>query len=131
MPRYKITTLVDITRTQATNNSNDIKKKLQQSNFNTLLQTIGLRANITWQKDPSYHHGVLPEPFDGKASFWTWEFEVEQEYLFEKDNDPVGLLLDDLHGVPVISNLDNSIEIHPSVFQIFNDDKNIWVELVG
>lgn len=117
MPRYRITTLVDITRTQVTNNSADIKKKLQQSNFNTLLQTIGLRANITWQKDPSFDSGVLPEPFEGKASYWLWDFDVEQEYLFERDGDPIALLRDDLDNVPIIAGLDESIDLEPAVFK--------------
>jgi hypothetical protein len=127
MPRYQIVTLVDITRTNPTRSETDQHLIGQQANFNTLLQSIGLRSNVEWTIDPVESAGSLPFPLEGKANYWTWTFEVEREDVFTKDNDPVGLLLDDLHGVPIIGQLNNSIDIDPPVFQTQGPNSNIWV----
>jgi hypothetical protein len=127
MPRYQIVTLVDITRTNPTRSETDQHLLGQQANFNTLLQSIGLRSNIEWSIDPVESAGSLPFPLEGKANYWTWTFEVEREEVFTKDEDPVGLLLDDLHGVPIIGQLNNSVDIDPPVFQTQGPKTNIWV----
>jgi hypothetical protein len=127
MPRYQIVTLVDITRTNPTRSETDQHLLAQQANFNTLLQSIGLRSNVEWTVDPTECKGILPHPLEGKANYWTWTFEVERDEVFNKDGDPVGLLLDDLHGVPIISQLNNSVDIDPPVFQTQGPNTNIWV----
>jgi hypothetical protein len=127
MPRYQIVTLVDITRTNPTRAETDQYLLAQQANFNTLLQSIGLRSNVEWAVDPVESSGGLPYPLTGRANYWTWTFEVERDQVFSKDGDPVGLLLDDLHGVPVIRQLNNSIDLDPAVFQTRGPNTNIWV----
>jgi hypothetical protein len=127
MPRYQIVTLVDITRTNPTRSETDQYLLSQQANFNTLLQSIGLRSNVEWAVDPTECRGILPHPLEGKANYWTWTFEVERDQVFTKDKNPVGLLLDDLHGVPVIGQLNNSVDIDPAVFQTYGPNTNIWV----
>ena len=129
MPRYKIVTLVDITRSNPSRQESDRVKIGQQSNFNSLVQAIGLRSNVTWQNDPQERSGRLPEPFDGRGTYWDWDFEVEQEQIFEKDNDPVGLLKEDINGVPVVTDLKESSEINPAVFLSFGN-KNIHIEII-
>jgi hypothetical protein len=130
MPRYKIITLVDITRTNPHRSETNTVKLAQQANFNCLVQAIGLRANVEWSIDPMQHAGALPYPADGKATHWVWEFEVERDLLFQKDSDPVGLLKDDLDGVPVVNQLNNSVDIEPAVFQIKNNI-NTWISQIG
>jgi hypothetical protein len=118
MPRYSLTTLIDITRTNIGRLEIDEKKRLQQGNFNSLIQAIGLRANPEWIEDPKKNDGRLPDPFSGKGTYWTWEFSVEREDVFLLGNDPVGLLLEDLHGVPIVTGLDDTIDICPAVFDV-------------
>jgi hypothetical protein len=130
MQRYRITTLVDITRSQASRTETNKIKIGQQSNFNTFLQSIGLRANITWHQDPVKHTGRLPEPLEGKADHWVWEVDVESQDVFLKDDDPVGLLRDDLHGVPVVNNLENSVDLSPAAIQLKGNNQNTWVEII-
>jgi hypothetical protein len=127
MPRYQIVTLVDITRTNPTRAETDQHLLAQQANFNTLLQSIGLRSNVTWDADPKELTGVLPHPLNGKANHWIWTFEVERDQVFTKDGDPVGLLLEDLHGVPVIDGLNNTAIVDPAAFQTQGENINIWV----
>jgi hypothetical protein len=127
MARYQLITLVDITRTNPSRSETDQHKLKQQANFNTLLQSIGLRSNVTWDTDPKEVTGVLPHPLSGKANHWIWAFEVERDQVFAKDNESVGLLLDDLHGVPVVDGLNNSVELTPSAFQTRGPNSNIWI----
>ena len=130
MPRYRITTLVDITRTNPTRTETDEKKIAQQANFNSLIQAIGMRSNVSWSEDPAKHEGRLPEPFSGRAVYWSWEFETEQAQVFEKDLDPVGLLKDDIDSVPIISRLDNTVEIDPAIFISRGGHCNIIIEII-
>ena len=131
MPRYRVVTLVDITRSNPSRAETDPIKLGQQANFNSLVQAIGLRANIEWRVDPVMNVGVLPYPIDGKATHWIWEFDVEREFLFQKGSDPVGLLLDDLNGVPILNRLKNSADIDPAIFQTKNSSQNIWIAEIG
>lgn len=127
MPRYKIVTLIDITRTQSSKLDSDEYKLKQQSNFNSLRQSIELRSNLEWSRDPQKKNGRLPEDIQGKAIHWIWEFEVERDEIFLKDDDPVALLKQDLHGVPIVPDLDNSETIEPAVFQTEGDNLNTWI----
>jgi hypothetical protein len=130
MPRYQIVTLVDITRTGATKtNGTEIQVK-QQSNFNSLRQAIEMRSNVSWLRDPKKQDGQLPHNLAGKATYWTWEFDVEREDVFLVNDSPTGLLLDDLNGVPIISDLENSVEISPSAIQTFGKNTNTWVYIL-
>ena len=130
MPRYKITTLVDITRTNATRSELDKKRISQQANFNSLIQAAGLRANLFWNDDPKKYEGRLPDPFEGKGTFWIWEFEVEREDIFLSQNDPVMLLKEDLNGVPIISSLDDTADLSPPVFNLTSNKINTVVEII-
>jgi hypothetical protein len=130
MQRYKIITLIDITRSRASRSDTDFLKIGQQANFNTFLQTIGLRANIDWNQDPVKHIGRLPDPLEGKATHWIWEVDVESQDVFLKDGDPVGHLRDDLHGVPVVDNLENSVDLNPTAIQLKGNSQNTWVEII-
>jgi hypothetical protein len=132
MERYKIITLVDITRTNAPRNESDRLKVGQQANFNSILQAIGLRSNMTWDKDPEMHTGRLPDEIEGKANHWVWEFTVERDFVFLKNNDdPVGLLIDDLHGVPIVIDLNNNVEISPAAIQTKGNNINTWVKVMS
>ena len=127
MARYKIITLVDITRSNPSRTETNKIKLGQQANFNTLLQTVGLRSNISWERDPKQQSGTLPDPFDGRATYWVWEIETERDGVFDNGQSPVGLLLMDLEGVPVIDQLNNSVDINPTAFKTQRPKMNIWV----
>lgn len=130
MPRYKIITLVDITRTNEPKSGLDEFKKKQQSNFNSLRQAIELRSNVEWHRDPVKADGRLPEGIDGKSTYWCWEISVEREDVFLKGDNPTGLLEEDLHGVPIINDLENSVEISPAAIQTKGKHVNTWVKII-
>lgn len=129
MARYTVITLVDITRSKPTRTETDQLKLGQQANFNSLLQAIGLRANITWEQDPKMYTGRLPEPLEGKANHWVWEFDSEREDTFLIDNDPVGLLKEDIDLVPIISGLNSNVDLDPAVFRTTGKTTNIWINI--
>jgi hypothetical protein len=130
MARYKIITLVDITRSDPDRTCKESKKIGQQSNFNSLVQAIGIRSNIEWDRDPEMLSGRLPNNLEGKATHWVWNIEVEREDVFLKGDDPVGLLVDDLNGVPIIPNLDNSVDLDPPIFSTKSNKINTWIYLI-
>jgi len=129
MPVYQIISLVDITRTNPHRSETDTVKLSQQANFNSLIQTIGLRSNVAWEQDPQKQLGIFPPPFEGHGTFWTWDFFVEREDVFLKDNIPVRLLIDDLHNVPVLIGLKETVDIYPAAFQTYGKHQNIHLEI--
>jgi len=129
MARYQIITLIDITRTNPVRDETDTVKVNQQANFNSLIQAIGIRSNVEWVRDPKKHTGALPDG-EGKAAHWIWEFDAERDEVFLKDGDPVGLLIDDLHGVPIIDQLENTVELAPAAFQTKGKNINSWLTII-
>ena len=127
MARFQIITLVDITQTNPHRSETDQHILSQQANFNSLVQAIGLRANVAWMSTPKERNGALPRDIDGKAVYWTWSFDVERDDVFLKDSNSVGLLIDDLNGVPIIPNLNNSVDLDPACFISKGEQTNIWV----
>ena len=130
MARYRIVTLIDITRSRPVREETDKTLLGQQANFNSLLQAIGLRSNVEWLHNPKKHTGRLPEPATGKATYWTWEFDCERDEVFLQDDDPVYLLVHDLNHVPVITDLENSEDITPAAFQTQGNNINTWVTMI-
>ena len=127
MARFQIITLVDITQTNPHRSETDQHLLSQQANFNSLVQAIGLRANVVWISSPKEKNGALPKGIDGKAVYWTWTFDVERDDVFLKDGNSVALLIDDLNGVPIIPNLNNSVELDPACFISKGETANVWV----
>lgn len=130
MARYQIITLVDITRSLPLREAATDTQRSQQDNFNTLIQAIGLRSNVSWARDPKKHTGVLPADIEGRATHWIWEVDCEREEVFLRDGDPCALLKDDLHGVPIIDQLENSVDLAPAAFQTRNGNQNTWIALL-
>jgi len=130
MARYRIITMIDITRTDAKKSDTDTIKINQQQNFNSLRQAIELRSNVEWYRDPEKSSGRLPYGIEGKAVHWLWEFEVERDDVFLSDGDPVKLLKDDLHGVPIISDLENDTIIDPAAIQTRGEKVNTWISII-
>jgi len=130
MARYRIVTLVDITRSQPSRDTTDSTLLGQQANFNSLVQAIGMRSNVTWIQDPELHNGRLPIG-PGKAAHWIWQFDAEREDVFLNQGDDVALLVNDLDGVPIVDQLNNTVELTPAVFRSQGDNINIWCSKIS
>ncbi len=126
---YKLYTLVDITHTgqHRPEPGKEVLRNKEQ-NFNTVLQTLGIRSNI-W-----YAHGpILMEVRGSLVGFkteeiirvWRFDWRTERENLYLKDDDPVGFLKDDFHLIPYISGLSEAMEQKYAVFNTIEPGANI------
>ena len=125
MQWFRITTLVDITRTQVVKEHIDPLKKKQQDNYNTLHQTLEMRAIIFSDKDPE--RKIIE--WNGKEELtWIWEFWTERDDIFLKDNDPAYLIRTDLEYVPFINNCEETATFKTCFFSV---PSNTRVEFIS
>jgi len=124
---YCLRTLVDITNTGVwRKEAGNEKLRDQQQNFNTVLQTIGLRANIEYRRRPEVEKAPADQfGFKVSVNVWTFEWYCDREAVWTAGADPLGLLKQDFDLVPFIPNLNESMVIHPSVFRSTGTDTNI------
>jgi len=124
MHEYRVHTLVDITnngnlkqqfpfKTQSGDVIHDKHSlaiaKNQNSNFNTMLQLLQMRGNVTWEHPPlrlelqslgNYGFGSF---YEGKQTTWHFQFFAEQSGVYGDEIDPTAYLQDDFHHVPIVS----------------------------
>jgi hypothetical protein len=126
---YKLYTLVDITHTgQHRNEAGKEQLRWKEQNFNTVLQTLGMRANIHYDQSP-----LITELKGQLAGFdtdeiirvWRFDFSTERDFLYESEGDPIAYLKDDFHLVPYISGLDEAMTQRYAVFNTADPGKNI------
>jgi len=111
---FKAYTLVDVTQTNA--RRHDAPKLVnQQANFNTFYNTIGLRTNATefeiTVEEVSIAKLGFGNNYKGKQKVWTIEFYVEAE-----GSTTVDLLDSDFDLVPIITNLDETVDLDKGLF---------------
>lgn len=123
--QFIIHTVVDITETNARRGQADKIKLDQQANFNTMIQTIGLRCNAEpvslteTIKDVSKL--AFGDAIKGKQRVWTFEFNNPYEGALTVD-----MLNDDFDLIPIINNLNETANINNSIFSTKNpNDRNI------
>lgn len=116
---FIIKTLVDITNTNA-KRENKFEYQ-QQQNYLTLLQTISLRSNPIIIEEPQITNTNTNKEFGikGKHNVWTMVFDFEAA-----DSHSVEMLIQDLDLVPVISKLNETIDLSPSAFFTTNGKIN-------
>jgi hypothetical protein len=135
MQRFTLHTLFDITETRQNRKQPDREYQWhQQQNFLMLMQTIGMRVNPQYDLSPvveevnlkNYHFG---SDYRGVHKVWTWEFYIEYDSGFTDElGNPVGLLIEDLHFVPMITELDETAEFRIPMFDSQSTDyRNILV----
>jgi hypothetical protein len=112
--KFEITTLVDVTETRARFDINSSEWQ-QQQNYITMLNTIGIRANLSVSKSPSIHEAGIGgmgfgKRYKGIQKYWTFVFEIEYGETSEE------IMTEDFHLVPVIIQLDETAKLNSSVF---------------
>ena len=131
-----IKTLVDITNSRVNRPKQGADREFSQHrNWITLLQCIGLRSIIEYNSDPWVEVLDLKDlnfgkKHKGKHKVWTFEFSTDRSLPFQTDQGPLDLLINDLHQVPVLEKLDETINMTKAVFDL-NDDayRNTIVEI--
>jgi hypothetical protein len=127
MEEYKLYTLVDITHTSQYRPGTGIHH-WQEQNFNTVLQTLGIRANVSYRQSPTVldvKGSLVGFNTEEILHLWRFDFYTEQEYVFATDSDPVGLLKQDFTLIPYIAGLNESMEQKYAVFNPETPGNNI------
>ena len=111
--KFKIYTLVDITNTKERNPKNNLDYKRHQ-NYQTLLNTLGLRSNPIIIEDPVY----IDKPKD--VRFGSNYKDIEQCFCFDLEGEYANAFnlefcVHDFNLVPIFSDMLDS-PIDPSVF---------------
>ena len=112
---YSLYTLVDITETGQYRSRSDIER-LQQQNFDTVMQTIALAGNIENYKSPT----LITADIFGNPSVQCWYFEWTMEIsdLFATETDPIGQLKELFNFIPYIDDLTEQVPFTPAVFKL-------------
>ena len=124
MQRFRIYTLVDITRTQVFKEYLDPIKKRQQDNFSTLHQTMEMRGNVYFDEDPKVEY----IDWNGKQEkTWIWNVYTEQDDLFLSKGDPAHFMKKDIEYVPFIDGCEETAKFDKCFFSA----KNTRIEYVS
>lgn len=126
--RMSIHTLVDITETNIRKSSNKTIVA-QQSNLDSFIQTIGLRANIEPVSVLSEVIDITNKgfgtQFEGKQRVWTFIFDNPYTGAITED-----MMLEDFDLIPIITGLNETGLINNSVVRTkSNLEKNIVFDL--
>ena len=128
--KFRIQTLIDITETRARRQGDDKFAYKQEANFQTILQTIGMRVNIEYQNSPTFEEIIASknhfnDKYKGKQMLWTFEFNVEYE-----DALTLEMLKGDFDLIPIITGLNETIELNKALFKTTGKDTNILFSVV-
>jgi hypothetical protein len=138
MQTIEIQTLVDITNTKVTRLVQGSQLQLDQNrNFITLLQCIELRSIVSYDEVPNstvvdIKGAGFGTSYKGKHNVWTFKVVPDREGVYTDElGNPIGGLISDLNGVPVLKNLKETININTAIFDL-NDSqyKNTIVRVV-
>ena len=115
MERIQIFTVIDMTETNV-GRSGEAKQRNQQANYNTVVQTAGLRVNpmpIALESKVGVVDGIgFGSSIKDKQRYWVFTFQHEFENALNIDQ-----LKDDFDLVPVITGLDETALINNSAFR--------------
>ena len=123
---FKLYTLVDITET-GLHRGPDRDAVRQQANFNSIIQSIGMRANVNPQ-GVKQHNGSVSKlnfgsNYKGKQNYWEFTFAIDYGAT------SIEMLESDFNLVPVLDQLQETIELNPAIFITKNDEtRNIYFE---
>lgn len=124
MDSIEIKTLVDVTKTKAVRNTQGSKiEQDQYKNFQTLCQCLEIRSIIAYDHAPTSEvidvKGMgFGSEYKGKHRVWTFRFAPDRVGVYASDDgtDPVGNLVNDLDHVPIIKNLEETVNIDKAMF---------------
>jgi len=125
MELIEIKTLIDITKPEVyrPGQGTDLEQN-QYKNWITLQQCIGLRSNIEFDNPPTVETIDLKgagfgNRYKGQHRVWTFKFNPDRAGAYQDDEENIiGLLLNDVDQVPVITNLEETINISKAVFDL-------------
>jgi hypothetical protein len=138
MQTIEIKTLIDVTETKVVrlNQGTPIEHD-QHRNFVTLKQCIEIRSNITYDFIPTKEVIDVKDmgfgsQYKGKHAVWTFRFRPDLSGVYSDGKNEIGCLFDDVHGVPVIEKLTETINIDKAIFDLTNNlSKNTIIKTLA
>lgn len=140
--KIRCTTLYDITKTDVNYRRNKLDRKAeddikgsQQSNYETILQCIGIRAQPEEITIPIKKQSKLLKHFGTKYGIkehipqWSFYFTVNQSSVFLHNDDELGGLYEDCNQVPMIIGLEEWKGIQ-GLLNTTTEYKNIHFEII-
>lgn len=131
--QYKLYTLVDITHTnQYRAEAGKEQLRYKEQNFNTVLQTLGLRSNIIYDLGPQMLEvggRLVGFDTDDIIRVWRFDWRTEQANVYNENNDVLAFLKQDFHLVPYISGLNEAMNQKYAVFNTQEPGANIVFHL--
>jgi len=123
--RFRLQTLVDITNTKAHRQGDDKFAYKQEANFQTLIQTLGLRVNVYFDNSPTFEEISLgkigfSDKYKGKQMVWTFDFYIEYEGGLTVD-----MLTSDFDLIPIITGLNETINLDKALLRTEKKERNI------
>jgi len=124
MQVVEIQTLIDITNTKVIRpKQGSLQEHDQYRNFTTMKQCVELRSIINYDTDPQNEVMDVKNlgfgtKYKGKHTVWTFRFSPDRTGVYQDGFDPVGCLVEDLHEVPVVENLTETINIDKAIFDL-------------
>jgi len=137
MQLIEIKTLVDITNTKVSRPNQGTQLEMDQHrNFTTLKQCAELRSIISYDFSPEMQVIDVKDQgfgskYKGKHAVWTFRFSPDRSGAYAKDNNEIGCLLEDVHGVPVVEKLTETINIEKAIFELIDStSKNTVIKAI-
>jgi len=134
MQTLEIKTLIDITETRVIRPNQGSQQALdQQRNFITIRQCLELRSIIEYDFPPQTELIDIKDlgfgkSFKGKNKVWTFRFRPDRADAYGPSND-LDQLIQDLHEVPIIKNLTETVNIDKAIFDCLDlNTKNIIIK---
>jgi len=123
--KFQLQTLIDITETHARRTDEDKVAYKQQANFQTVIQTIGLRVNLSYDISPVVEELTIAkmgfgDKYKGKQKVWRFTFDVEYEGGLDLD-----MLNADFDLIPIVSGLSETIKLEQALIRTSPTDRNI------
>jgi hypothetical protein len=127
---FQIQTLIDITETGTRRQSEDKFSYKQQANFQTVLQTIGMRVNLNYENSPGFGSITINkmnfgDKYIGKQNIWTFNFSIDYEGGLD-----LQMLKNDFDLIPIITGLTETAQLDKALFRTTGKDKNIIFSIV-
>jgi hypothetical protein len=124
MKIIEIQTLIDITSTgvMRPTRGQDLEYA-QNRNFITLKQCAEIRSNITFDTGSTVETVDIKElgfgsKYRGKQKVWTFRFSPDRVGVYDDQSSDIGALIGDIDQVPVIKNLQETINIEKAMFDL-------------
>jgi hypothetical protein len=138
MQIVQIKTLIDITKNKNLRQGQGTALEIDQyRNFITLLQCTELRSIVSYNSNPTLETDDIEglgfgSNYSGCQNIWTFTIQTDRDDVYLDGNNPIGKLLEDIHAVPVIKSLTETINIDKAIFDCKNiANKNTLIMLVS